>query len=83
MRSSQDISGYERRLARAKLLADEASQRSGPSNWKEYVDAYAAELRAERDLAQANGEEAALEIEWEMPWENGAPRSWRTGGSPV
>ncbi len=77
MSSSQDISEYERRLTRAKLLADEAFQRgeegSAPSKWKEYLDARQAVLQAERDLAQANGEEAALEIEWKMPWDNGAP----------
>ncbi len=77
MSSSQDTSGHERRLTRTKLLVDEALQRSqegsGPSNWKDYLDAHAALLRAERDLAQANGEEAALEIEWKMPWDNGAP----------
>ncbi len=77
MRSSQDMSEYERRLTSAKLLVDEALQRSqegsGSSNWKDYLDAHAALLRAERDLAQANGEEAALEIEWKMPWDNGAP----------
>ena len=54
------MSGYERRLTRAKLLFDEALHRSqegsGPSNWKDYLYAHAAFQRAERDLAQANDE---------------------------
>ena len=77
MSANQDLSGIEQRLTKAKSRVDEALERSqkalGGFDWEEFREARAALLRAERDLALAKGEEAAMEMEWELPWDNGAP----------
>jgi hypothetical protein len=54
------------------VLAQQRSSRA--KTHSDHLAAHEAVLEAERAVALAKGEEAALECEWEAPWDVGAPR---------
>jgi hypothetical protein len=41
--------------------------------WERFQDAQERCLTLERDVARALGDECAVEVEWELPWDTGAP----------
>jgi hypothetical protein len=72
-----DVEELERRLRSARERLDRALRamtgESASGGLDEYSLAREACLSAERALALATGEEAAIESDWPLPWDVGAP----------
>ena len=63
----------EGELAQAREQLAEVTPGPEGGSWGDYRVARAKCVRLERELALSRGEEAAIKIPWELPWDTGAP----------